>query len=111
MFETALASFTIVNIDIVPALGLECWTPVDYIESMVVTTVFPIVVALLLWMTYAVFSVFGPSRTLEEKAQRFGSYCCTYLLLSPTNSSPSYLTNYHRALFFQTRFLSGPTSS
>lgn len=50
IYEQVTAALGFVNIDLIPALGLECLARFNYISTMLLTTLGPIVVCLLLWL-------------------------------------------------------------
>ena len=49
IYEQVTAALGFVNVDLIPALGLECLARFNYISTMLLTTLAPIVVCLLLW--------------------------------------------------------------
>ena len=50
IYEQVTAALGFVNVDLIPALGLECLARFNYISTMLLTTLGPIVVCLLLWL-------------------------------------------------------------
>jgi len=68
LYEKFMSSFSIVNLDIVPSLGLPCqFSYFDYIYSMCLTTLFPIFVSVLLGLAYVLIKAITKIKTQEAR--------------------------------------------
>lgn len=74
LFEKALRSIAILNLDIIPSLGLQCrFSEFDYIHSMVSITVGPLVLGMLLVFAYMV-TVLTNTKSDKELELRINKY-------------------------------------
>ena len=82
IYEQVTAALGFVNVDLIPALGLECLARFNYISTMLLTTLGPIVVCLLLWLQYGMFSVVGAAKSAEQKVKRFNTHMYSFLVIT-----------------------------
>ena len=85
-FELVLTALSIFNLDILPALGIDCWlSKFDYIHTMISTTIAPIAASLLWFFCFLAASAIAKYRgtdTKKAKVKRlnfyeyFNFFCC-----------------------------------
>lgn len=85
-FENVLTTVAVLNLDILPALGIQCWlSQFDYIDSMITTTVGPILLSVILF-AFFILSNFVATifRRNDKKARtvRLQFYAYLFLLLT-----------------------------
>ena len=85
-FERTLRSLKIVNLDLVPSLGLQCDFDFDYIHKMLSVTLGPLAVAAMLGLVYFVVTTAEARKTKERLGERMATYEVPAELLHHPNS-------------------------
>jgi hypothetical protein len=85
-FEVMLTAFSILNLDVLPALGIQCWfNGFNYIDSMIYMTASPLMLAVLIFVLYlspSMWAKWRGNRTEEEQPARKTFYFFAFLLLT-----------------------------
>ena len=85
-FELVLTALSIFNLDILPALGIDCWlSKFDYIHTMISTTIAPIAASSLWFFCFLTASAIAKCRgtdTKKAKVKRSNFYAYFFLLLT-----------------------------
>jgi Na+/H+ antiporter NhaD/arsenite permease-like protein len=80
-----LTAFSIFNLNVLPALGIQCWfNDFNYIDSMMTLTVVPLAVAALIFFMYLASSLRAKlgKQTEEQRKARAQFYSFLFLLLT-----------------------------
>jgi len=91
IFERVLGILGIFNLDVVPALGLQCWfDSFDYIKKLVMVTVGPLAIAVVLGVQYALTLCCSSDPAKKKKRVQLVSYLflmLTFLVLVSTSTT------------------------